>query len=378
VGQAFLGMTVHCARCHDHKFDPIPRKDYYRLKAVFAGVYPGERPYRGGLVYAVQPKKPAPTHVLVRGDPRKKQERVAPGTLSAVKTLSDDLGLDMDAPEGARRRKLAEWITDPRNPLPARVLVNRLWHHHFGLGLVSTPSDFGFNGARPSHPALLDWLASEFIASGWSIKHLHRLLVLSAVYRQGATVAAGVASQDASNVLLWRWRSRRLEGEEIRDAMLAISGRLNRQMGGPSYQPFTVRVFNSHFYTLKDPPTPEFERRTIYRMNVLSARSPLLESLDCPDPATRTPKRASTTTPLQALALMNNSFVLRQANTFAHRVAKEAGPDPGEQVALAYRLALGRGPSKSEATLAEELVREHGAEQLCWVLFNSSEFLYAR
>ncbi|MBI1916038.1 MAG: PSD1 domain-containing protein [Planctomycetes bacterium] len=393
TAQAFLGLTVNCARCHDHKFDPILQKDYYRLKAALEGVRHGDQAIltpaqakkrdamksRGPppMAYAANPVQPGPTHVLIRGDIEKKGTLVSAGGLSAIKEPSSEWGLAPDAPEGLRRLKLAEWIASPEHPLTARVMVNRVWQWHFGRGLVETPSDFGFNGGKPTHPELLDWLASEFTARGWSIKSLHRLIVLSNAYQQSSRFNARAAAVDADNRLLWRFEPRRLEGEAVRDAMLAASGELNQAVGGPSFRPFTVTVFNSHFYTLTDPLGPEFNRRTIYRMNVNSAKSPLLDAFDCPDPSVKMPRRSTTTTPLQALALMNNSFVLRQARYFATRVQREAGVGAERQVALAYRLALGRGPKPEEARQAVALVREHGLEGLCWALLNASEFLYA-
>ena len=331
-----------------------------------------------GLVYAVNPSRPEPTYLLVRGDVEKKGELVSAGGLSAVRSPSPEWGLAADAPEGQRRLKLAEWIAAPDNPLTFRVLVNRVWMLHFGRGLVETPSDFGFNGGRPSHPELLDWLASEFVENGGSIKKLQRLLLLSSSYRQGSRLDARGAALDATNRLLWRFAPRRLEGEAVRDAMLAVSGELNRESGGPSFRPFKVTVFNSTFYTLTDPLGPEYNRRTVYRMNINSAKSPLLDAFDCPDPSVKTPRRSTTTTPLQALGLMNNRFVLRQAKHFAQRVRGAAKGDTAAEVAWAYRLAFGRQPRADEAARAVKLVGEHGLESLCWVLLNASEFLYSQ
>jgi hypothetical protein len=361
------------------------------------------------LAYAANPSQPETTFVLMRGDVEKRGEEVSAGGLSAVRSPSPEFGLAPDAPEAQRRLALARWISDPENPLTARVLVNRVWQYHFGRGLVGTPSDFGFNGERPSHPELLDWLASEFAAPSppnplshkgergsqtdsplsppWergaggvrgSIKKLHRLIVLSSTYRQSARSDDEAAAVDTDDRLLWRFAPRRLEGEAVRDAMLAVSGQLNDQLGGPSFRPFTVKVFNSNFYDLTDPIGPEFNRRTVYRMNVNSAKSPLLDALDCPDPSVKAPRRSVTTTPLQALGLMNNAFVQRQARSFAGRVEQEAGGDPAAQVRHAYRLALGRTPSAAETGRAVALVKEHGLESLCWVLFNASEFLYLK
>jgi hypothetical protein len=391
VGQTFLGLTVNCARCHAHKFDPIPQADYYRLRAAFDGVRFGDRRLTSWppwpAAWAAVSTTPGPTHVLIRGDVDKPAEQVGAAGLSAIRTPSSDLGLALDAPEGQRRLKLAEWIGDPLNPLPPRVLVNRVWHWHFGQGIVRTPSDFGFNGDRPSHPDLLEWLAAEFVtpASGgrqsavWgSVKRLHRLIMTSATYQQASAFNPDAAAKDADNRLLWRFAPRRIEGEAVRDALLFVSGQLNDDMGGPGFRPFTIRIFNSHFYTLTDPLTREFNRRTVYRIAVHSAKSPLLDAFDCPDPSTKTPRRSATTTPLQALALMNNAFVLRQAGYFAERVQREAGAKPEDQVTAAYRLALGRMPTKDETGRALALVREHGVESLCWVLLNASEFLYVR
>jgi hypothetical protein len=330
------------------------------------------------LAYAANGGAAEQTFLLARGDVEKKRERVSAGGLSAIKTLSSDFGLDFDAPEAQRRLKLAEWIANPSNPLTARVLVNRVWHYHFGRGLVSTPNDFGFNGGRPSHPELLDWLASEFIRRGWSIKKLHKLILMSNTYRQSPRYNQEAAARDGGNRLLWRFAPRRLEGEAIRDAMLSVSGQLNPRMGGPSFRPFTVKVFNSNFYILTDPIEPEYNRRTVYRIGVNSAKSPFLDALDCPDPSVKIPRRNVTTTPLQALGLMNNSFVLRQAHHFAERVKNEAGADPTGQVLLAYRLAFGRPPLEMELARAITLAKEHGLGSFCWVLLNASEFLYIR
>jgi hypothetical protein len=381
VGQTFLGLTVNCARCHDHKFDPIRQRDYYRIKAALEGVLHGNRPLpaaKGVLAYAACPQEPPPTFVLLRGDVEKKGDRVAAGGLSTVRSPSPDFGLAADAPESLRRRKLAGWLADPANPLTARVMVNRVWHYHFGTGLVATPNDLGRNGERPSHPELLDWLAADFLAHGTSLKALHRRIMLSNTYRQSSRYDARAAAVDADDRLLWRYPARRLEAEAIRDAMLAASGLLNPQMAGPSFRPFTLTVFNSNFYTLADFSGPVYDRRTVYRININSAKDPLLETLDCPDPSVKAPRRAVTTTPLQALGLMNDPFVLRQVHALADRVKEEGGGETTVQVDRIYRLTLGRQPGVSERERALHLVREAGLEELAWTLFNSSEFLYVR
>jgi hypothetical protein len=328
-------------------------------------------------VYAAVSRSPEPTFVLARGDVESKRQPVSAGALSAVQALPNEFGLPAESAEGTRRLSLADWIAHPQNPLTPRVLVNRLWHYHFGRGLVGTPNDFGANGERPSHPALLDWLAAEFLAQGGGIKAMHRLIMLSATYQQSSVATAG-AKLDAENRLLWHFPLRRLEGEAVRDAMLSVSGRLNPQMGGPSYRPFTVFISNSSFYTLTDPTEPEYDRRTVYRMGVHSGRDPLLDSLDCPDPSTKTPLRSMTTTPIQALGLMNNSFVLRQAHYLAGRLQKEAGARTVDQIKQAYRLTLNRPPQGEEVRRATVLAQEHGMESVCWALLNASEFSYVR
>jgi hypothetical protein len=283
-----------------------------------------------------------------------------------------------DAPEADRRRRFADWLADPRNPLPARVLVNRIWGFHFGQGLVSTPSDLGRSGSKPSHPELLDWLASEFISHGWSIKALHRLIVSSETYRQSSEARSEALAVDADAVFLWRFPPRRLEGEVIRDAMLAVSGQLNLQVGGPSFRPFTTSEYGATFYHLVDRGTPEFNRRTVYRMNINSGKEPLLDALDCPDPSVRTPRRGVTTTPLQALGLMNSSFVQRQADHLAQRALSLCAQDPDRAITCIWRMALGRNPNSGEFEMARKAVRERGMPHVAWVLLNTTEFVYVR
>ena len=330
------------------------------------------------LVYGANSRPPELTFVLARGDVEKKKEPVTAGALSAVAALPADFGLPADAPEGQRRVKLADWLASANNPLTARVMVNRVWHYHFGRGLVGTPNDLGAAGERPSHPELLDWLAGEFMAQGWSLKKLHRLILLSNAYQQASLANEKATARDADNRLLWRFPPRRLEAEAVRDAMLSVSGQLNDQFGGPSFRPFDMKIANSSFYTLTDPIGPDFNRRTVYRIGVQSAKDPLLDSFDCPDFSTKTPVRGITTTPLQALSLMNNSFVLRQARHFAERLKTEAGADVTAQINLAYRLAFGRAPTSGESQRAAVLARSQGVESVCWVLLNASEFLYVR
>ncbi len=328
------------------------------------------------LGYVANSRQPGPSFVLERGDPVHRKEQVTAGALSAVRTLSPEFGLPADAPEGLRRLQLADWIANPDNPLTARVMVNRVWHYHFGRGIVTTPNDFGFNGDRPSHPELLNWLAAEFIHQGWSLKKLHKLIMLSSTYRQSSHFNPKAAEVDSENRLLWKFSPRRLEGEAIRDAMLAVSGQLNPAPGGPGFRPFEIRIFNTHFYDVTDPDGPEYNRRSVYRIVVRSGRDPLLEAFDCPDASATAPKRSVTTTPIQSLQLMNSPFMLRQARRLAARVKKEAGTGEVAKVVLAYRLTLGRAPTPTESTLALSHLREHELESLCWALLNSSDFLY--
>jgi hypothetical protein len=330
------------------------------------------------LAFAASPIQPKPTRILARGDVESPGEIVNPGRLSCVSVPVAQAELLPDAPEAHRRRVLATWLGNPRNPLTSRVMVNRIWHYHFGRGIVASPNDFGFNGEAPTHPELLDWLASRFAGDlAGSVKSLHRLIMLSAAYRQSSQPNPRAQAVEADNRLLWRWTPRRLEGEAVRDAMLAVSGQMNPAHGGPSFQPWKVTVDNSHFYTQFDSPAPEFNRRSVYRACVNSAKNPLLETLDCPDPSTKTPRRALTTTPLQALELMNNSFVLRQARELAARVARESN-DYADRVRLAYALCFGRPPSAQESRLAADFVSRRGLEPFCWSLLNATEFLYVR
>ncbi len=330
------------------------------------------------IAYAGLRFEPPPTHLLKRGDVKSEGDIMRPGALSAVGEFEGDFGLPADAPEAKRRVKFAEWLADPRNPLPARVLVNRIWQHHFGQGLVSTPSDFGANGTAPSDPQLLDWLAARFVESGWSIKALHRLIMLSAAYRQSSRFDERAADVDSEDRLLWRFTPQRLDAETLRDTMLAVSGKINVQTGGPSFRPFTTTEFNATFYHPFDRDAPEFNRRTVYRMNIISGKEPLLDVFDCPDPSVKTPRRGVTTTPLQALTLMNSSFVQRQSTALAERASSADNGDLSKAVQTAYGLALGREPNEDELRLATEAARERGLRHVCWALLNSSEFIYVQ
>ncbi|MBY0522126.1 MAG: DUF1553 domain-containing protein [Gemmataceae bacterium] len=328
-------------------------------------------------VYAVVPQQPEVTQLLIRGNVGEPSEVVAPGGIPSLAGIDGDFHLKPDAPEGERRKRLAEWITDGKNPLFRRVMVNRLWHHHFGAGLVETTNDFGFSGGRPSHPQLLDWLAADLTENKGSLKALHRTIVLSATYRQASLPREAALAKDAGNRLLWRRSPQRLEAESVRDTMLAVAGRLDPTVGGQGYQDFKSHFFRgTQFYDPIEQIGPAFHRRTIYRMWARGGRSPFLDTFDCPDPSTTTPRRAVTTTPLQALTLMNNAFVLHMAEQFALRLKKDAGDDVDAQIDRAFALAYGRPPSKAEAAQVRPFVARHGLSALGRVLFNSNEFIY--
>jgi hypothetical protein len=319
--------------------------------------------------------QPPATRRLLRGDVEKPAEAVSAGGLEILGRA--EFGLSPDAPEAERRLKFAEWAADGRNPLTARVLVNRVWHLHFGKGLVGTPNDLGPTGERPTHPELLDALALRFIEDGWSLKRLHRLIVTTGTYRQASRIDPAAAAVDGEDRLLWRFPPRRLEAEAIRDAMLAVSGRLLPQPGGPSFRAFdTTSLASSIYFITKD--GAEFDRRTVYRLNAVSGKDALLEAFDAPDPGIRTPDRRTTTTPQQALVLLNDPFVQRQSAAFADRVRKEANGDLAEAVRRATRLALGRESTEAETARAVSVAKKHGLPAVCWALFNTSEFLHVR
>jgi hypothetical protein len=315
--------------------------------------------------------------VNLRGNPEALGDEVSPGTLSAIAALPPSFG-DASLPEGERRRALADWITSPANPLTPRVIANRLWHHHFGTGLVDTPSDFGLGGGQPSHPELLDWLAAEVAARKWSLKAMHRLICTSHAYRQRSIdvpEAAAALAIDADNRLLWRQSPRRLDAESLRDATLAVTGCLNPEMHGPGYRDFDYEEAYAPIYRYITPDSPELWRRSIYRFIVRSTPHSFMTTLDCPNPANLTPARIETTTALQSLALMNNDFMLRQAGHFAKRLEREAGTDPAAQVRRGFALAFSREPDNAELTAAVALVESQGLAQLCRMLFNANEFV---
>lgn len=392
VGQSLLGLTINCARCHDHKFDPISQREYYQVSALLGGVTQAAEERKNiklksstgtpfeGVAHVVISQQPPKFHVLNRGNSRDPGEVVAPQGIQAFSGsgLSGNFGLSSESTDTERRVALAKWITDPRNPLTPRVMVNRLWHYHFGLGIVDSPSDFGYSGGRPSHPELLDWLAKRFIDGGWKLKDVHRLILNSSTYQQASNVHSSSAEEiDGDNRLLWRSNSRRLDGESTRDAMLSVSGALNRTLGGPSFYDMQAKLETNH--TFPDPKiefNDEVNRRTVYRLWARCGNNPLLESLDCPDPSVMLPRRLHTITPVQSLSLLNNPFIEYCAKQLSDRVQEEAPQDVDLQIDKLYRLILLREPKPRELELARAFVQKLKFQQLCLVMFNTNEFLF--
>lgn len=325
------------------------------------------------MLYAGRFEQPGPTYRLQRGEPLQKREQIAPGGLQRV---TPELTLPAETPEQQRRLALARWLTDSNNPLTARVLVNRLWQHHFGQGLVSTPSDFGRMGGAPSHPDLLDWLASEFRDSGWSIKHVQRLIVLSATYRQASTPRSNALAADASARLLWRFPPRRLEAEPVRDTILAVSGVLDLRMGGRGFDLFEPNDNYVKVYTPKHSFGPGEWRRMVYLAKPRMRLDDTFGAFDCPDAGQAAPRRMASTTPLQALSFLNSPFMTQQAELFADRVRREAGAIVESEVERAFLLAFGRRPSALESASAVALAQKDGLKTLCRALLNANEFIY--
>ncbi len=510
TSSVFMGLTVGCARCHDHKYDPLPTKDYYRMVAVFSASERVEKPlateaeiarvkelnraidekmrpfrqqlsalekplrerlmnekiefhfqlaektnsfgdktkeqYRAELVARLtkeiniqsedideiispeqqairkqllkqiedlnktrprpadaamgmgDKKDPGKMHVYLRGNWRTKGDEVQPG-LPTV--LSD--GKDLSPVN--RRKQLAEFIASPDNPLTARVAVNRIWKYHFGNGIVKTTSDFGLTGDRPSHPELLDWLAVEFMqptapaktpqSASWSWKRMHKLMLMSNTYRQASQFNEQAAAKDSENRLLWRMNPHRLEAEAIRDSMLVVSNKLNKQMYGPGIypriDPDIVNTGSRPRWPLDAKDNDETFRRSIYIFVKRSVLLPLVEVFDCPVTVVSAPNRATSTVSPQALALMNNEFVLEQAKFFAERVTAEAGADTNQQIVRAFQLALNRKPSAKEQDWVRSFLKAQTAgyaerknerpdaaalRDFCHAILNLNEFLY--
>jgi cytochrome c553 len=376
TGQAFLGLTIGCARCHDHKFEPLATRDYYSLVAVFN---PLKRPAKGRAeltvpvdgaeVYAwSEPSAKAPeTHVLVRGSPTRFGDLVEPAVPAILVKQQPSFPAPNDKTT-QRRLGLAQWIASEQNPLTARVMVNRVWQQHFGQGLVTTANDFGLMGAAPAQPELLDWLSHWFMYdAGWSLKKLHRLILTSRAWQM---------SKSSDSLM----RYRRLEVEAIRDSMLAVSGRLNPKRFGPAMKPGIPKAAleaNTDKEKVWQPSDErEASRRSIYAFIKRGLVIPMLETLDLADTVSSCPQRQVTTVAPQALSLFNGEFVNQQAQHFATRLRHEAGNDPEKQISRAWKLALCRNPSPDELAKMRTFLQDQPLEQACRVILNLNEFVY--
>jgi len=531
TGRGVLGLTIQCARCHNHKFDPIPQRDYYRLEASFFGyvettrplVPPAEAeayersireidareaplkaeikkieaPYRKRLtedaykrfpdhvqraiakpdqertagerllaqqvienvnigssaidpvmtredaarkkrlaaqIAALEKTRPAPiplaeivtdgdyrfapdgegdevvgcprcrisdaktgsflhagpgryqvppSYFLIRGDANARGALMKPGFITVATYGNPPTEIPpADGRTSGRRRALAQWLASPQNPLTARVIVNRIWHHHFGRGIVATLDNFGKMGDQPTHPELLDWLAVEFMNRGWSIKAIHRLIMTSEAYQMASAYDDQVdREKDPQNQFLWRYRTQRLDAEIVRDSILTASGSINLAVGGPPvFPPLPKELLTSvsHGIWKSEPDGPDVWRRSVYVYRRRGLAFPMFQVFDLPEQNVSAGARTVSTVPTQALMLLNDPFVLRQAALFADRVKKEAGDDPASQIDLAYRIALTRPPSRTELTVASDAVRKQSLVDLTHVLMNLNEFVYMR
>jgi hypothetical protein len=355
-----------------------------RLQRELAGLPDQQLVYSGTSQFAPDGSfKPAPAprtiHVLQRGLVTQPQAEAAPQALSCVDTLPSSFDISAAAPEGDRRLALANWLADERNPLVWRSIINRVWQHHFGRGLVTTPNDFGLMGASPSHPDLLDWLAVTLQQRGGSLKELHRLILTSAVYQQQSAARPAAQQLDADNRLLWRMTRRRLDAESFRDALLLVSGTLDPTMGGPSVRQF-IQTPGAHVtpnidYQSFDVDDPANYRRSVYRFLFRTIPDPFMEAVDCPDGSQLTPQRNVSLTALQALATLNDKLVVRLSERFAARLTA-AQPDIDGQINLAFRHLLGRPPRVEERELVAAYAKQHGLANACRFLFNTNEFLF--
>jgi len=314
-----------------------------------------------------------PFHIFVGGNPMKKGDAVVPASLSTLGKVVPEYELPADTDEAKRRRALADWITHPDNPLTSRVLANRLWHYHFGTGIVDTPNDFGYMGGRPTHPELLDFLATKLKENQWKLKDLHRQIMLSQTYRQSSEFRAEAAQKDGDSRLLWRFPPRRLSAEEIRDTMLSVAGKLDTTMGGPGFRLYHFMQDNVCTYEPLDEHGPETYRRAVYHQNARASVVDLMTDFDQPDCALSTPRRSQTTSPLQALTLLNHDFTMDMAEALGARVG--AGT-PEEQAAKAFAIVYQRQADAAELRQTADAIRSAGLRAVCRALLNSSELIY--
>jgi hypothetical protein len=434
IGSAFLGVTLGCARCHDHKFDPIRQKDYYRIQAFFATTQHREIPLSSAAeqeswnsktaelkkeLSALQKKlktlegsektalerivgekekllpdplpslqtvqdaraKYVPVHVLERGNSAAPGEKVGMRTLGV---LLPDGTPEFDESLDKPRLALAKWITDPANPLTSRVLVNRIWLGHFGSGIVGTPNDFGRMGMRPTHPELLDYLADQFVESGFRMKPIHRMILLSNTYQQAfiASPSKLAIEKDAKNKLLWSFPRRRLDAEQLRDSMLAVSGTLNPHKYGPSVivpiEPELVNLLYKPSQWQVTPDVKEHSRRSIYIFHKRNMRLPFLEVFDSPDALLSCARRESSTHAPQGLELLNGSLTQQVSAALAERLVREAGNSPSRQIDRAFGLAYGRPPSATERTASLEFLSISPLREFALAIFASNDFLYVK
>jgi Protein of unknown function (DUF1553)/Protein of unknown function (DUF1549)/Planctomycete cytochrome C len=432
IGSAFLGLTIGCARCHNHKLEPISQKDYYqiqsylsateennislapdaevkaweakteslkreiaRLKKMMRGTKGAERQRLADEIEALDDEMPSPpatipairndpvkrtkVHVLKRGIWENKGEPVGPRPPSVlVPDTEPELPADVNDP----RTRLARWLSSPENPLTARVIVNRIWAYHFGVGLVKTVNDFGTHGDRPTHPELLDWLASSLVRNGWRLKPLHRLILLSATYRQSGQSAIEVQARrsDPEDRLMWRFGRRRLSAEEIRDAMLAVSGQLNVKAGGRSVlvpaDPELVKLLYKPSQWQVTRSKAEHDRRTVYLFAKRNLRLPFMDTFDAPALQSSCSRRESSTHAPQALELLNGELANDLAQSFASRLRRESRGDMARAVDRAFRLALGRAPTDAERHSSLAFLSDQPLEEFALAIFNLNGFLY--
>jgi len=459
VSSSLMGLTLECARCHSHKYDPIPQRDFYRFMACFEpalNVHDWRKPQNRYLnsvsaaeksevdahnnsvatrakvlgeqlkaaEAAAKDKKPvtaervarlkrqiaalnatkrsygkiqalwdvgidSPSRLLRRGEWNKPGMPIVPGFLEVLATERAELASrPEDAREGSsgRRLALARWMTRPNHPLTARVIVNRAWHHHFGIGIVATPGNLGRNGARPTHPRLLDWLAVDFVEHGWSLKHLHRRIMLSSTYRQAShrdpADEAKAVAVDPANRLLWRANLRRIEAEVVRDSVLAASGQLDPTPGG---KPVMLTTPANGLSRIKPGPMPtSVNRRSVYLLARRVYPLRFLELFDSPVVPVNCTKRPQSATVLQSLALLNSQFVVDQAAAMADRVRRRAADDAAAQISWAFRLSLSREPAPAELATCRQFLVDQAADaagndslrDLCQMLLCTNEFLY--
>jgi hypothetical protein len=325
-----------------------------------------------GMVWAGQFKQPGPTHRLYRGDPMEKREKTPPGALRVIKPLL----MDEDEAEEQRRLKLAQWITSKDNPLTARVMVNRIWHYVMGQGLVRTPGDFGANGAAPSHPLLLDWLADEFMRNDWSIKHIQRLILNSRTFRQSSKPTPMGMDKDAGGVWLWRYTPRRLSAEPMRDSILFTSGALDLKMQGPGFYLLDVQVENVMHYFPKEHFGPKEFRRMVYQTRIRQEQDAIFGAFDCPDGNQVISNRSRSNTPIQALNLFNSNFILQQSEILASRLQRDFPDSLKQQIDHAFLALHGKRPDEHEMQISKALVQSDGHASLCRALYNSSRFIF--